>query len=278
MKFAIPAALVLAVVVAVSALAEPPSPQEAAENLRRIGQAMRMYADATTQPYPHARFAVTRPADVEAVLDRRLPEVRFEETGIKDALAFLGQAGGVNIDVNWKALKEIEVAPADRVSLQAHNIRLERSLSLVLAQLGNGKACFDVDDTVIRISTESDLADLAEVRIYTVRDLIDSFLAAHQAEPIHWVPGGVPTTAPADDAGPVGAGLGGGWNQQLSPYTSAVSQLVKVISDTVARDEWVDNGGQIGSIHEFAGKLVIKTTPRNHRQVAELLAKLREAK
>ena len=59
---------------------------------------------------------------------------------------------------------------------------------------------------------------------------------------------------------------------------SLTSEITALIMDTVDRDDWVINGGKVGSIKVLAGQLVITQTTENHAQIASLLDKLREAR
>ncbi|HEY8668337.1 MAG TPA: hypothetical protein VIL86_16930 [Tepidisphaeraceae bacterium] len=53
-------------------------------------------------------------------------------------------------------------------------------------------------------------------------------------------------------------------------------QIIKLIQDTIQPESWKDCGGDIGSIRELRGRLIITNSVDNHRQVAMLLEELRK--
>ncbi len=57
-----------------------------------------------------------------------------------------------------------------------------------------------------------------------------------------------------------------------------IDQIVKLVDDTVAPDDWKDNGGGVGEIHDLAGRLIIRQSFENHRQIIWLMEQLREAR
>ena len=85
---------------------------------------------------------------------------------------------------------------------------------------------------------------------------------------------------PSNDTTGAGAGL---FPQQAAdpdahpPSTNLAGDYIKLIEDTVASDSWKDNGGQIGSMREINGELVISQTPENHHQIETVLESMRSA-
>ena len=59
-------------------------------------------------------------------------------------------------------------------------------------------------------------------------------------------------------------------------HTSRVHHLIDVIQSTVAPASWRERGGDIGTIREINGQLVITQNSANQRQIGGLLDKLRE--
>jgi len=55
-----------------------------------------------------------------------------------------------------------------------------------------------------------------------------------------------------------------------------VSDLVRLITDTVEADSWRDAGGTYGAIREISGLLVVTQTADAHKQIGTLLGQLRE--
>ena len=58
----------------------------------------------------------------------------------------------------------------------------------------------------------------------------------------------------------------------------AADSLRQLIMTNVSTDSWRDNGGTIGNISNFGGKLVINATDMNHLEIDRLLAELRRSR
>ena len=55
-----------------------------------------------------------------------------------------------------------------------------------------------------------------------------------------------------------------------------IEALVNLIQDTIGRqDEWAAYGGDVSSLRELNGNLIIKTSPENHLAIRRLLYQLR---
>jgi hypothetical protein len=65
------------------------------------------------------------------ILDTNLPEVRFQQIALKDALDFLKDISGATFQVDWKAFKAQKLTEKAPVSVDAKN----KKLSEVLTQL-----------------------------------------------------------------------------------------------------------------------------------------------
>lgn len=75
--------------------------------------------------------------------------------------------------------------------------------------------------------------------------------------------------------GGYGGGYGGGGysrSQEEMAY-----ELIELITEVIAPDTWREYGeGEIGSIRDYRGQLIVTHTPEVHRQVVKLLKELRE--
>lgn len=89
-------------------------------------------------------------------LDRLLPEVNFDATGLEDVIGFLTDVGGVRIAVDWEALKRADVARNTPITLRVRKLQLGQVLQLVLEAAGlNATLDFTIDDTGIGIGLEA---------------------------------------------------------------------------------------------------------------------------
>jgi hypothetical protein len=132
---------------------------------------------------------------------------------------------------------------------------------------GNVKLNYTVDEGVITISTADDLASNVTTNVYDIRDLIGNVQD-------FTLPNSVQQTPPGR------GGVGGGDVQQIIANQNIrqvrVDEIVNRIKKTVASESWKGNGGNVGSIRELAGQLIVTQTPENQREIARLLADLRE--
>jgi beta-lactamase regulating signal transducer with metallopeptidase domain len=196
-----------------------------------------------------AREAAAHDAATQAILDRRLPEVRFDAVGLSDVVDFLRDVTGASIFVNWKAINAAGIEKSAPVSARMRDIKFSKALTTLLADVGGGavKLGFEIDDGVIIITTAEELNKNTEVNVYDIRDLLALTNDAKQTE------------------------------QAIKERTEhLVTELTKLIQETIDRDTWRDNGGPIGSIRHLNGQLIITQTKENQKRIVQLLDKLRE--
>ena len=96
------------------------------------------------------------------------------------------------------------------------------------------------------------------VRTYNVSDLLRAARNYPAAEPV------MPPQP--------GPGLFGG-PPAVNPQV--VSSIVQLIVDVVSPESWKANGGELGSIREILGVLVVEQTPANHDKILKLLDEMR---
>ncbi len=71
-----------------------------------------------------------------AVLDRKLPEVKFDGVGLADVLDFMKDVGGIPVDADWKQLAAAGVDRDAPVTTRAYNVTFEQNLRLILWSVG----------------------------------------------------------------------------------------------------------------------------------------------
>jgi hypothetical protein len=105
-------------------------------------------------------------------LDRTLPEVRFDNVGLADAVEFLRDISGANIHVNWRAIEELGVDQDTPINMRLRNVTLRKTLQLMLAEAGAGFLTFHVDEGVVHITTRELAERVMYTRVYNVEDLL----------------------------------------------------------------------------------------------------------
>ena len=223
---------------------------------------------------PPARPPTRQEAEADVGLDRVVAKVDFRATAFQDAIEFLRQRTGTNILVGWRALEAAGIDRNTPITLHVTNLPLRRVLELVCDEAGGSTVMLisRARDGTIVVMTADDAARYAELRLYDVDDLLR---ANHDFRVrLGWRP----TTNPAAGGGggmSLGSGGGGG---QPDPYQEAIDDLTRIITEFVAPDMWRDNGGTIGTLRVFNGRLMITATPDMHEQIRELLEMIRRGK
>ena len=184
------------------------------------------------------------------------PEVNLNAVAIGDAIDYVRDLTDLNVFVNWRALEATGIDRQAPVTVRLKNVPVEQALRFILRDAsGGGGVALDyaVIDGVVHITTAEELASDVKVRVYNVERLLHN----------------LPTTAPA------GAAMGmGGMEAAADPNYEKAQRVIQIIRETVAPDSWRDAGGNVGSIREINGRLVVAQTETNHAQIAKLLEEI----
>ena len=110
----------------------------------------------------------------EAILAKQLPELRFDSVPFTDVIDFLRDTTQANIFVNWTAIEGAGIDKNTPISTRLTNVRFSKVLEIILDSAGGGvtRLGYTIDDGVITISTNDDLAKNVATRTYDIRDLL----------------------------------------------------------------------------------------------------------
>ena len=258
-----------------------------------------MYDDLITYPkdWPQLTFRrLSDPDDTsgDSEANRRVSlklrdpvPISFEVNKLVNVIDYIRNTTGVNVFVNWAALEAAGVEPDAPITLQLSNVPAEQALRLVLAQVGSefDPVTFSIIDGIVTVSTERDLQKTTDRRTYDIRDLlvqVPNFADAPQFD----LNEALSNTSSGGSGGGGGGGGGdifgddGGEMDADQPSRGElIEQIVNLIQDSIGRQEqWAAYGGDVSSVSELNGQLIVKSTPENHRQINELLAQLRETR
>lgn len=214
-----------------------------------------------------------------SVLDQRLPDVKFTNVALKDALEFLRDVTGANIHVNWKAIEAAGVSQDTNVNMRLRDVQFRKALGLLLNEAGAGTALtYYFDQNVLEITTR-ELADKEMfTRVYPVEDLVMDIPDFTNAPDLSLtaVSTGGSGGGGGKSGGSGGGGGGGGGGSGLfgggggaagttdEKHKSKAERgedLVALVRETVYPDVWRENGGN-ASIRYFSGQLIV-TAPRS---------------
>ncbi|WP_428938614.1 hypothetical protein [Fontivita pretiosa] len=203
------------------------------------------------QPQQQAQRSARR------ALNLILPEIKFENVSLVDAIEFLRDVSAANIHVNWNALEAVGVGRDTIVNVRLRAVPLRKVLGLVLSEAGSGNLLtYYIDEDVIEITTREIADQQLITRVYPVDDLLME----------------VPDFIGPDFQLQSAAVGGGGGGQQIftntndkgeKPLTRAerAQQLVELIQATIQPEVWNVNGGR-AAIRVYRGSLIV-TAPRS---------------
>ncbi len=123
----------------------------------------------------------------------------FHGTPLSEVVDALRTSTGQNIFVHWKGLESAKVTRSLPVTVDLSDLTLGQSLDRLLAEVGGEYAHlgYTIDDGVITISTQIELAKNVETRVYDVRrglpnqatrqqDLAQILARVHGIDPLSW--------------------------------------------------------------------------------------------
>ena len=212
----------------------------------------------------------------------------FVGTQFGEVIEFLRTVSGANIHVNWRALEDPgidETTPVKNVKLK--DVTVEKALQVILEDVAppTEQLGFVVDQGVVTISTKNDLDKKTFTRVYDIRDLIVQ-IQDFKGPSINIGQAGTGGNNNNDGGGGGGGLFGdtdtdtGDNNNQGLTRQQLIEQIIKMLQETIDPESWRGEGqsGDVGSIQELSGQLIITQTPRAHYAVSELISQLREAK
>ena len=211
--------------------------------------------------------------------------VNFEQNKMVNVVDYFRNTTGVNFFVNWAALEAAGVEQDLLITLQLNNVPAEQAIKLVLQQAGAGALepiGFSIIDGVVHISTRRDLQRTTDTRVYDIRDLlvqIPNFIGAPEFD----------LNSALSNTSSGGSSSGAQSSTTLFSDSDAegeqisraemIEQITTLIQDTIGQtSEWAAYGGEVSSLRELNGNLIVKSTPDNHRDIVRLLGQLRSAR
>jgi hypothetical protein len=193
-------------------------------------------ADGAAHDQPAKSSKPDADAKAQAALDRILPEVNFQGVALSDVMDFLRDVSGVNIAVNWKRLEAAGVKGTATVTARLQNVTFSKILKVVLD---------DVSDPKTHLG-------------YKVEE------------------GVITITAIDDQQGNLVLRVYDVHDLIAGKDPARAEPLIKMITATIARPTWAENGGDGGTIKELNGKLIVVQSPDNQEAVAKLLDHARQ--
>lgn len=190
-------------------------------------------------------FAEGAGPDLRGALDSTLDHYEVEKVSAEDALKRWSIQSGANLAVDWPGLERAGFNWAAPVTLDLHAVPAGQVLRLLLDRLGETPLDAFADGDVLRVAGEVDVRRRSVVKMYDVSRLVLADLAFDDRRP--------------------GSPLNG------KTRTKSVDDIIQAIQSMISRDSWTENGGDVGSVKELNGWLIVSQTPEVHAQIGRFL-------
>ena len=195
-------------------------------------------------------------------------ELNFQNTTLETVISQLRTINDLNMQVNWNALEFAGIDRDTEITLQLKGITIEKALRVILddAQALVGiPLSYVLDQGVLTVSTDDDLQQQLITHLYDVHDLL-------QTRPNFYEP---PSFDVAVDEGGGGGDVFGEVDIEEEAEDPA-ERLRTLIMNVVAPNTWQETAGGLGSLEILEGILVVTNSPTVHREVFELLDRMRD--
>jgi len=208
--------------------------------------------------------------------------VNFNRNPFEQVVGYLRQVTGLDFYVDWKSLEDLSVRPEDEITLEMPSITGAQALRRVLEQLGDDSNApdYSVEDGQVVISTRSALNRRVVTVVYDIRDLIFEIPYFDNAPDFNLNQG-----IQQGGGGSGGGGGGGGGSpvgdstrKELRDPRERIQDIIEIIQEQVDPESWKATGGDVGNIRQLNDNLIITTTPKNHREINDLLSQLRSVR
>ncbi len=216
---------------------------------------------------------------VLATLDNTTFAANFNDNTLEAALTYVAQLSTLDFDVDWDSLEEIGIDRETTVSLSLKNANARTILERILDKVSTDpvtQADWAVRDGMVQVANEDRIRRHVVIEQYDLRDLVFEIPDYSDAPEINLQTvlqsarggggGGSPfNNTQQDDIEPI-------------PLEERIERIREIIYSNVDPESWPEGGGTTGAMYELNGSLLIRNTPKNHREIRSLLAKLRESK
>jgi type II secretory pathway component GspD/PulD (secretin) len=217
---------------------------------------------------------------VLAELDSRKIDVNFNNNSFADVVAFVQSISQLNLDVDWDSLGAIGIQKDAPVTLHLSTpVAVRVVLDRVLQKISTdqfSRAGWAVNNGILLVASEESLRKNTTLVLYDITDLLLDIQNYTQVPEID-------LQGLLQQSQSVGGGRSPFKDDQQSAKEKdrptrqeKIDKIREILQTNVDPEGWTDNGGETGAIQELNGSLIIRNTPRSHREISGLLSKLRE--
>ena len=136
-----------------------------------------VYANKVSAPRRATRPRAARTRKTRKTRPAGIRELDFKNTPLSDVIEFLRTISGLNIHVNWRALKSSGIEKETPINIKVKNVSLRQALNLVVDQLSGNSGKFEriywvVDGNIVRIAPGTVFNVKLRTKVLDVADLI----------------------------------------------------------------------------------------------------------
>lgn len=219
-------------------------------------------AERSSEAPPDAGSAEATAAELARDRLRTPISLNFNDEPLTEVLYHLNNKLDVPIVPNWRLLEAEGIDPQMRITANIPSIPGDSALEVILDRAGGDETPlgYDIDKhgRVVIAPADHLMALLAVIKTYDIRDLLIIPPAFDEPDI-----DGQPQARAAEPPEP-----------QIT-REKLVRQVSNLIRNTIAPDHWREAGGEVGSLSELNGTLIINTTEANHAAIAQLLGQIR---
>ncbi len=211
---------------------------------------------------------------VLAQLQESRVQMNLQDNPLESALAFIAQQAQVDVDIEWETLETLGIDRNTPVTLRlAGSVNATTALDRLLAKASPddfNAADWGILDGLLTITSAESLLDKTAVGIYDINDLL------------HEVPD-YPDVPELDLQQALQSSQGGGGQSAFqdqggneieeTPLEDRINEIIEIIENNIEEDRGFLEGRW--TITPYRGLLIVRATPKAHRQIGGLLDKLR---
>ncbi len=224
------------------------------------------------------------PADrrVLTTLESTTLPAQFADNTLEQALDYFAQMTTLDMDIDWDSLEEIGIDRETTVSLNLKKANARTVLERLLDKVSTDpvtQADWAVMDGMIQIANEDRIRRHTVLEIYDIRDLVFEVPDYEESPTID-----LQSVLQSSRGGSGGQSPFTNTQQQNQdrdnriPLEERIDRIKEIIVANVDEESWPEGGGTTGAMYDLNGNLIIRNTPKNHREIRSLLGKLRESK
>ncbi|VAX41515.1 hypothetical protein MNBD_PLANCTO03-393, partial [hydrothermal vent metagenome] len=217
------------------------------------------------------------PADrrVLATLENTTLPAQFADNTLEQALNYFAQMTALDMDVDWESLEEIGIDRETTVSLNLKKANARTVLERLLDKVSTDpvtQADWAVTDGMVQIANEDRIRRNTVLEIYDIRDLVFEVPDYDEAPTID-----LQSVLQSSRGGGGGRSPFRNTQQQQQgrddrvPLDERIDQIKEIIYANVDEESWPQGGGTTGAMYDLNGQLLIRNTPKNHREIRSLL-------